>query len=57
MKSTLSSNKNFDTRFSTKCHVGVTTSKNENQENLFYSIKRLDSLPTLLDKIIHKTSK
>ena len=31
--------------------VLVTTSENEHQEDLFYSIKRIDSLPTLLDKL------
>ncbi|MHA2313794.1 MAG: HAD family hydrolase [Candidatus Hermodarchaeia archaeon] len=37
--------------------VLVTTSENENQENLFHSIKRIDSLPNLLDKIFHKANK
>lgn len=36
--------------------VLVSTSKKTNQANSFYSIRRLDSLPKLLDKIIHETN-
>lgn len=37
--------------------VLVTTSENEYQEHLFRAIKRIDSLPNLLDKITDKTNK
>ncbi len=37
--------------------VLVTTSENENLENLFYSITRIDSLPNIIDKIIHEANK